>query len=147
MRRIYKDSIIGYKKVRSPGRAAHDAKHGYARGARYIAKLEIPPYAKVRWQDEFGIGHIDPAKEVDLSRVHGKLRASQATVLEIQHEKQALGKPGARVGIAGWDSQFAYVECATVRPAREFNENASEDCGSGLHFYLTRREAAAWGGC
>ena len=68
----------------------------------------------------------------DAKRVGGmvgrKCRAEFAVVLE-----------GS--GFSQYDSAFAYVVGATVKPAAPFNDNVVSECESGIHFFITRQEA------
>jgi len=41
-----------------------------------------------------------------------------------------------------WDKTFNYRIGQTAKPNLPFNSNIREDCGSGIHFYLTKKEAA-----
>ena len=57
-----------------------------------------------------------------------KCRAEYAVVLEGE-------------GVSQYDERSTYKIGETVRPRKPFDENRWEECGSGIHFYLTRIEA------
>ena len=61
-----------------------------------------------------------------------KCRASEALVLQVI---------GAEVGRSHHDSTFEYRKGQIVQPKGAFDENRWNECGSGIHFYLTRIEA------
>ena len=61
-----------------------------------------------------------------------KCRAEFAHVLEII---------GAESGKSQHDENFIYRVGETVRPAEPFCEDRWNECGSGIHFYITRIEA------
>lgn len=60
-----------------------------------------------------------------------KCRAEYAVVLEGE-------------GVSKYDSAFAYEVGKTVRPREPFCEDRWNECGSGIHFFLTREEAEAY---
>ena len=60
-----------------------------------------------------------------------KCRAEYAVVLE-----------GS--GVSQYDKTFEYRIGETVRPREPFNEDRWEECGSGIHFFLTRKEAETY---
>lgn len=86
--------------------------------------LEIPKGAKV-WRS------ITPENA-------GKNRASRAKVLSIESVDglKRFEKATARKG-------FVYQVGKTVKPIRPFDVHDNE-CASGIHFYLRRREAMEW---
>ena len=71
----------------------------------------------------------------DARRVGGfngrKCRAEYAIVLE-----------GS--GRSCHDSSFTYAEGQTVRPSLAFDPEVTEECRSGIHFFITRAEAEAY---
>ena len=76
-----------------------------------IAKLMIPREAK-------RVGGLSGRK----------CRAEYAVVLE-----------GS--GASRHDTDFRYVVGATVRPTKPFDPDPLDECKSGIHFFITRREA------
>ena len=88
---------------------------------RVIVKLIIPAHAK------------------RLSSTGRKCRADKAIVQEIQ----ALdGQP--LENIKAWsmhDGTFAYAVGETVTPREPFCENRWQECASGIHFFINRKEA------
>ena len=68
-------------------------------------------------------------KEAKRSNATGrKCRAEYAVVLEGE-------------GVSKHDNSFKYRVGETVRPRGPFDENRWEECGSGIHFFITRDEA------
>ena len=61
-----------------------------------------------------------------------KCRAEYAKVLRIF---------GAETGVSEYDGAFVYRQGETVKPNNGWDENRFVECGSGIHFYLTRIEA------
>ena len=65
-------------------------------------------------------------------------RCSKATVLEIQDlEGNAL----EQAAVSGRDKNFHYIP-GTVVSVSDFDENRWNECSTGIHFYITREEAA-----
>lgn len=64
-----------------------------------------------------------------------KCRADRAKVLAVSKKL----KKGQRV-VSGWDRGFTYRVGATVKPLKRF-VTKKETCASGVHFYLTRKQA------
>jgi hypothetical protein len=60
-----------------------------------------------------------------------KCRAEYAVVLEGE-------------GRSGHDASFIYKTGETVRPTQPFDEDRWNECGAGIHFFLTRGEAKAY---
>ena len=83
---------------------------------------------------------------------NGKCRASRATVLGIYKviEKHAdkiehLEKlPKTQVANSGHDERFEYRVGKVVKPKNKFNRNYTRECASGIHFFLTIKEAAEY---
>ena len=108
--------------------ASHLPSHGQITGWKklaggLIAELIIPASAK---------------------RSHGasrKCRASSAKVEAI------YTKDGAHVkeGVSMQSSAFVYRVGETVKPKESFCEDRWEECASGIHFFITREEAEAYG--
>jgi len=83
-----------------------------------IAKLRIPTEAK-------------------RSHAFGrKCRAEYAEVLEIYRGKRLV-----KSATSQYDSSFTYKVGETVRPKSKFSEDWTEECASGIHFFITREEA------
>jgi hypothetical protein len=73
-----------------------------------------------------------PAKALRSNATGRKCRASEALVLEVI---------GAEVGISKYDASFLYKKGEVVKPREMFDTNRWNECGSGIHFFLTRIEA------
>jgi hypothetical protein len=88
-----------------------------------IAKLRIPESAK-------------------RSHAFGrKCRAEFAEVLELIN---ADGTPHTGKAVSQHHSAFEYEAGVTVRPTQPFSHDWTEECTSGIHFFITREEAAAY---
>lgn len=61
-----------------------------------------------------------------------KCRASKAVVLEVF---------GAETAYSQHDTAFAYTIGQTIEPEHPFDEDRWNECGSGIHFFITRQEA------
>jgi hypothetical protein len=79
-----------------------------------IVKLQIP--AKAKRSHAFG----------------RKCRAEYAKVLEII---------GADEAVSTYDPSFRYKKGDTIRPVQGWDENWTEECAPGIHFFITREEA------
>jgi len=76
---------------------------------------------------------------IDAKRSHAfgrKCRAEFAEVLEI-----TKGKRNFKTALSNWDKDFVYEVGKTVRPKNEFSEEWTDECASGLHFFITKIEA------
>ena len=87
---------------------------GYKNTNQGVVKLRIPEHA---------------ARSNATGR---KCRASEAIVLETPNHEPATSRH---------DSSFVYREGETVRPAQPFDPDRWNECGAGIHFFLTRIEA------
>ena len=65
-----------------------------------------------------------------------KCRASKAVVLEIVRDGEQITR-----GYSFHDMHFDYEVGKTVYPTKPFNDDRWEECTSGIHFYITRKEA------
>ena len=70
-----------------------------------------------------------------------KCRAEFAQVVELI---DAEGKPFAGVGVSNYRGDFTYKTGETVRPLEPFSDDWTNECASGIHFFITREEAAAY---
>ena len=73
-----------------------------------------------------------PAKALRSNATGRKCRASEALVLEVI---------GADVAVSSYDATFTYQRGQIVKPREAFDTNRWSECGSGIHFFLTRYEA------
>lgn len=71
-----------------------------------------------------------------------KKRADKARVLSIE---SADGLTRYKTAVAPKRKEFKYRVGAIVRPKEKFDASPT-DCGSGIHFYLRRRETLTWVG-
>jgi len=73
-----------------------------------------------------------PADAKRSSATGRKCRASKAIVLDTG---------GAEVAYSQRDNDFEYRVGATVEPKEPFCDDRFDECASGIHFFITRREA------
>ena len=88
---------------------------------RHLVKLRIPAEAK----RSNGTGR--------------KCRAEYAKVLSITDMN---GQP-VDEAVSSYDPEFTYTPGSTVRPTTPFDDDMWNECSSGIHFYITRKEAEA----
>lgn len=72
-----------------------------------------------------------------------KCRASQAYVERIESVKKSKKTGEYRQLTRGksiWDREFTYTVGEWIEPKKKFS-TVADDCASGIHFFLTRREA------
>lgn len=108
--------IIGWKKVE-----VVDGEGEYV--GKAVAKLRIP--ADAERSNAFG----------------RKCRASKAEVLDIEPLCEV---PDDAVYRSLFATSFQYSVGATVRPTKTFDPDRKNECASGIHFFITRKEAVAW---
>ena len=72
-----------------------------------------------------------PAESKRSSATSRKCRAEYAEVVEVF---------GAEFGVSKYDSSIKYVVGETVK-CHEWEEDRWIECGGGIHFFITRREA------
>ena len=72
-------------------------------------------------------------KEAKRNNAFGrKCRAEYAQVLEII---------GAETAYSNHDRTFEYKVGEIVRPTQDFNEDFTDECSTGIHFFITKEEA------
>ena len=104
---------------------------------------QIIGYKKIRCFDNDGdivpaIAKLLIPGDAKRSNASGrKCRASKAIVLDITREGEQITR-----GFSIYDAFFDYEAGKTVYPAGPFNDDRWEECASGIHFYITREEAA-----
>jgi hypothetical protein len=64
-----------------------------------------------------------------------KCRAEYAEVLKLYKAK------GKKEATSVYDSDFKYKIGETVKPTEAWNEDFTNECGSGIHFFINREEA------
>ena len=67
-----------------------------------------------------------------------KCRADSAVVLALFDKD---GKTFDGVGESSYETGFRYRTGATITPTKPFNEDYTDECSSGIHFFITRIEA------
>jgi hypothetical protein len=91
-----------------------------------------------------------PARATRFQPRNHKCRASSAHVVAIYeivegiyHKTNKLGaKTKRRIAYSKHDIKFKYVVGKKVKPTKKFNKNHKDECSTGIHFFLTAREAA-----
>ena len=81
----------------------------------------------------------------DAQRSNGtgrKCRASTARVLDLQ-DMQGNSLPPDTTAYSGYDTDFTYKKGETVR-VEDFDTNRWDECAPGIHFFITRIEAAEY---
>ena len=71
-----------------------------------------------------------------------KCRASTARVLDLQ-DKQGNSLPPDTTAYSGHDTDFTYQKGETVH-VEDFDTNRWDECAPGIHFFITRIEAAEY---
>ena len=81
----------------------------------------------------------------DAQRSNGtgrKCRASTAWVLDLQ-DKQGNSLPPDTTAYSGYDTDFTYKKGETIH-VENFDTNRWNECAPGIHFFITRIEAAEY---
>ena len=71
-----------------------------------------------------------------------KCRASKARVLDLQ-DKQGNSLPPDTTAYSGHDTDFTYKKGETIH-VEDFDTNRWNECAPGIHFFITRIEAAEY---
>ena len=71
-----------------------------------------------------------------------KCRASKARVLDLQ-DKQGNSLPPDTTAHSGYDTDFTYKKGETIH-VEDFDTNRWNECAPGIHFFITRIEAAEY---
>ena len=71
-----------------------------------------------------------------------KCRASKARVLDLQ-DKQGNSLPPDTTAHSGYDTDFTYKKGETIH-VEDFDTNRWHECAPGIHFFITRIEAAEY---
>lgn len=83
-------------------------------------------------KDNIIVKLLIPADALRTSATSRKCRASKAKVLEIY---------GATIALSQYDKTFLYKVGKIVEPTEPFDPDRWNECGSGIHFFITRKEA------
>jgi hypothetical protein len=81
---------------------------------------------------------IIPAKAKRSSATTRKCRASEAKVVKMWNKET---KEEVLVAYSQHNENFVYEKGKTVKPTISFDENRWNECGTGIHFFITLREA------
>jgi hypothetical protein len=79
----------------------------------------------------------------DAKRSHAfgrKCRAEYANVLELWDGKKKHQEPA----FSGYEAGFAYEVGKTVKPSAKFDDDFTNECAPGIHFFITKLEAEAY---
>lgn len=135
-----------------------DLSHADLRGANHvqlsIAKTSILPDEgdiigwKKAWTDDTMppksviVKLLIPADAQRSNATGRKCRASKARVLDLQ-DKQGNSLPPDTTAYSGYDTDFTYKKGETVH-VEDFDTNRWNECAPGIHFFITRIEAAEY---
>lgn len=119
-----------------------------------IAKISILPDEGdiIGWKKAYVDDTMPPRPVIvkllipaDAQRSNGtgrKCRASTARVLDLQ-DKQGNSLPPDTTAYSGYDTDFTYKKGETVH-VENFDTNRWNECAPGIHFFITRIEAAEY---
>ena len=119
-----------------------------------IAKTSILPEEGdiIGWKKAYVDGTMLPKSVIvkllipaDAQRSNGtgrKCRASKARVLDLQ-DKQGNSLPPDTTAYSGHDTDFTYKKGETIH-VENFDTNRWKECAPGIHFFITRIEAAEY---
>lgn len=119
-----------------------------------IAKISILPDEGdiIGWKKAYVDGTMLPKSVIvkllipsDAQRSNAtgrKCRASKARVLDLQ-DKQGNSLPPDTTAYSGHDTDFTYKKGETVH-VENFDTNRWNECAPGIHFFITRIEAAEY---
>ena len=83
-----------------------------------------------------------PADALRSNATGRKCRASKARVLDLQ-DKQGNSLPPDTTAYSGHDTDFTYKKGETIH-VEDFDTNRWKECAPGIHFFITRIEAAEY---
>jgi uncharacterized protein YjbI with pentapeptide repeats len=111
-----------------------------------IARTRILPQGTLigwKWLRGGVIARLRIPEAAKRSHAFGrKCRAEFADVLDLF---SADGTEFSGVGVSTHNPKFTYTVGATVRPEEPFSDDWTEECAAGIHFFITREEAVAYG--
>ena len=135
-----------------------DLRYADLRGANHvqlsIAKTSILPDEGdiIGWKKAWTDGTMLPKSVIvkllipaDAQRSNAtgrKCRASTARVLDLQ-DKQGNSLPSDTTAYSGHDTDFTYKKGETIH-VEDFDTNRWKECAPGIHFFITRIEAAEY---
>lgn len=114
-------------------------------GERFLERLNFLPDGEFVAYKNTRQGVVKLLIPADADRVFStilrKCRASKAIVLELPEgcPEDSMGVPYAE---SMWNAEFHYEVGQTMEPWQPFDPTPLLDCTSGIHFFLTRAEAA-----
>jgi hypothetical protein len=148
-----RDAYLGHADLRYADLSGADL-----RGANHvqlsIAKTSILPDEGdiIGWKKAYVDGTMLPKSVIvkllipaDAQRSNAtgrKCRASTARVLDLQ-DKQGNSLPPDTMAYSGYDTDFTYKKGETVH-VEDFDTNRWKECAPGIHFFITRIEAAEY---
>ena len=118
---------LGYANLRS----AKNAKLAVAM-TRILPEGDIIGWKKCK--DDIIVKLLIPAKAKRSHAFGRKCRAEYAQVLQVYKAKEAYST---------YENSFVYRKGETVKPTTTWDKDFTNECSSGIHFYITREEAEA----
>jgi hypothetical protein len=113
--------------------------------ARLLSQI-VPEEGAFRGFKKLADGYIavlDVPESAQRSNATGrKCRVSEAVVTRIYHPDHP--EEDIATGKSQNDINFIYAVGQTVRPTSAFDENRWNECGTGIHLFITRAEAEAY---
>ena len=110
--------------------------------ARLLSQI-VPEEGAFRGFKKLAGGYIavlDVPESAQRSNATGrKCRVSEAVVTRIYHPYHP--EEDIATGKSQHDSSFIYTVGQTVKPTSAFDENRWNECGTGIHLFITRAEA------
>ena len=101
-----------------------------------IAKTRILPEGDIIGYKKTLEGVVKILIPKDAKRSHAfgrKCRAEYAIVLELPDSLEVCH--------SSYENSFEYRKGVTIKPTESFNEDWTEECSSGIHFFITKIEA------
>ena len=130
-------AYLSYADLRGAGLRGADLSHADLRGAGLTDAKGLEQTYIVCEGDLIGYKKLAdgticklliPAASKRSNATGRKCRAEYAVVIEGE-------------GVSSYDPTFVYKIGETVRPCGPFNEDRWNECASGIHFFITRKEA------
>ena len=118
-------------------------------------------FKKVRWcsketnkfvpKNNYAIAVLEIPAEAKRSSANGrKCRCDLAKVIRFETlDGKEIKRPGCYEFKSTFEPRFEYKKDAIINPmggVRKFNKNRYQECASGIHFFITRREAVNYNG-
>ena len=133
---------LGYANLRSADLRYADLGYANLRSAKNaklaVAMTRILPEGDIigwkKCKDDIIVKLLIPAKAKRSHAFGRKCRAEYAQVLQVYKAKEAYST---------YENSFVYRKGETVKPTTTWDKDFTNECSSGIHFYITREEAEA----